>query len=357
MEHLKGKTIVITSREPFNQEGNSHMHYLTALLKTNKVIFIDPPKRWPSFNIKSKRIGKNLTLFPYINIFPYKLSLKVASIINDILTSFFLQFKIQKKEQVILWQFDPYYLEKTPFLNFWRKIYFPLDGYSKDPRDKLFAEKADLLVTVNSTFIEHYYNKYNDNILLLPHGFSDFQLNADKKEVNSIKNHYRKFVVFTGSLSEGVDFTLLHKLAKAIYPNKLLIIGKSLVKLTVTKKLFELENVFFLGLKPYTELKHYIAAAACCIVAYNKSTGGWRNPIKITDYAAQLKPIINTTPLKDLETLEHAILHTTQDHDKFIDKTLLALENKLIVNTKLVEEYILENKYKNLITKIARNIR
>ena len=156
---FRNKTIVITSREQYNQEGNSHMHYLDELIKSNKVIFIEPAKSWPASRKKLFVKNKNLTLFNYYNLIPYRFFPKFAGKINDIITCFLLSRKLKKESPIILWQFDPYSLEKLPFLKIFKKIYFPLDGYSRDYRDAVFAKRADLLVTVNSTFISHYGSK------------------------------------------------------------------------------------------------------------------------------------------------------------------------------------------------------
>lgn len=356
INNLLNKTILITSREPYNQEGNSHMHYLEILLKTNKVIFIEPAKHWPPKNFKYQVNKENLTIYNYYNLIPYKPFPKLAGKINDLITCFLLHLKLKKEKPLILWQFDPYYLEKIPFLKIWKKVYFPLDGYSRDERDAIFAKRADLLTTVNSTFIDHYYHKYNKNILLLPHGFSDFQLSRDDEEVSKIEKEFKDFVVLTGSLSVGVDYKLLENIALSVAPKKLVIIGKTLVPKGTTKSLFEKPNVVYLGLKSYKVLKNYIAAAKCCIVAYDKGTGTWRNPIKITDYIAQYKPIVNTISLKDLANLESKIMYTTQNREQFIKWINLSLEDSLPVDNEFITEYISQNHYRNLVSLIDKKI-
>lgn len=350
-KNFKNLIIIITSREPFNKEGNSHTHYLNELKKSNEVLFINPPYGWPPKKIKAQKPQKNLTVVPYFNLLPHRVFKSFASRVNDFLTCILISKQTGNKK-IILWQFDPYYLEKISFLNINKFIYFPLDAYFRDKRDALFAKRANILVTVNSTFINEYYHRLNTNILLLPHGFSEFQEHPNLKVASEIKSEYSDYVIFTGSLTQGVDFKLLLEVAKQIFPKNLLIIGKQIVNDNMVEELFSQSNVYPLGFKPLEELKNYIYSSMCCLVTYNKQTGPWRNPIKITDYIAQHKPIINTTPLKDLDILKNKILFTSSDQTEFLNLLQDVLNKKHKVNNSFVSAYIQKNNYKNLVDKI-----
>ena len=139
MKH-NNKTIVITSREPFNDEGNSHLHYLHEITKNQKVIFINPPESWPPRKYTTRKPLPNLTVFAYRNYFPMRFAKRFIGKINDYITNYLLKKELGVSD-FILWQFDPYYLSYIKNLNPTRLIYFPLDGYSKDPRDAFFAKR------------------------------------------------------------------------------------------------------------------------------------------------------------------------------------------------------------------------
>jgi len=63
-----------------------------------------------------------------------------------------------------------------------------LDRYSFDRRDLQVAKKADLLVTVNSTYIDRLYHKLIVPKFLVPHGFSMNQKSPSVEVVDKIKN-------------------------------------------------------------------------------------------------------------------------------------------------------------------------
>lgn len=351
MEKSKKKLVVITSREPYNNEGNSHMHYLDVLLDKFNVVFINPPEVWPVQNSKPKRISDSLIIFNYCNVFPVRFSEIFFSGLNDLITCFFLNRFIKKeygKKDFLLWQFDPYYLNKISFLNIFKKVYFPLDAYFRDKRDKIFAERADLLVTVNSTFIDSYYHKQSENIKLIPHGYSKSHDNPNPEEVEKLKQEFGDFLLFTGSLSFGVDHKLMEKIADCIFPMNFILVGKILVDESLLAPLFNKKNVQYLGSKHYKVLKNYAAASSFCIVVYDLATSTWRNPIKITDYLAQGKPIVNTVLLKDLNPLEGKVLFSSNEEKQFLELIKKASLKQLKVDIEFVEQWKVNNSYEKL---------
>ena len=331
------------------------MHYLDELSKRFNVVIVNPPAKFPTIKFEQKRIAEQLTIVPYLNVFPMRFLPIFFGKLNDVITSLFLG-KILKNKQVILWQFDPYYLSYLAWFRPYKKLYFPLDRYSFDERDLQVARKADLLVTVNSTFLERLYHKLNVPQFLVPHGFSLKQQNLNTKLVDSYREKYGRFTILTGALSSGVDYQLLNKVAAQIHPNILLIVGKKLVNFMSLNDLLKKDNVVYLGLKPYNELKNIIAASSCCLVAYDNATDTWRNPIKITDYLAQLKPVINTIPLKDLDAYHSNGLYTTRDKEQYVEWVKDGLNGTLKVNKEAIQSLIHQNSYQKLVERIFKQL-
>jgi len=349
------KTIVITSREPYNQEGNSHMHYTNELAKRFNVVFVNPPLKFPTLKFEQNRIHNRLTIVPYLNVFPMRFLPVLFGKLNDMITALFLSKMVQEKK-VILWQFDPYYLSFLAWFKPYKKLYFPLDRYSFDRRDLQVAKNADLLVTVNSTFIERLYHKLIVPKFLVPHGFSMNQKSPSVEVVDKMKNKYGNFAILTGALSSGVDYQLLHKVADHIQPNKLVIIGKKLVDFKNLELLFKKDNVVYLGVKPFDELKNFIAASMCCLVAYDKATDTWRNPIKITDYLIQEKAVINTIPLKDLEIYQQIGLYTSRDANQYLEWVKQGIKGGLKVDNTKIQRLVGENSYQKLVARILKEL-
>lgn len=344
---MKKHLIVITSREPYNNEGNSHMRYLDVLIKMHEVVFIQPPEKWPTTSYKNEIVNDNLTIFKYRNILPYRFFPKIVAKINDVITSFCLS-RFIKDKSFILWQFDPYYLEMTPFLSIEKKLYFPLDSYLRDYRDNIFATRSDLLATVNSTFLKHQYSELTKKSLLVPHGYSEDQRHPDIAATIEIKKRYGKFAILTGSLTSNVDYPLLIELADRIDKFKILLVGKKVVSTPELEVLLKKSNVEYLGSKSYKVLKNYITSSKVCLVAYDKEVGPWRNPIKITDYLALDRPVINTVPLKDLNELNDCGLFTTFNNDDFIKLVIKGLNDELEFNKEKLFQWRNQNNYNRL---------
>ena len=352
----KISTIVITSREPFNTEGNSHMHYVDELKKSHRILFVDPPKSWPCKSFRVQQKEPNVLLVPYLNVFPMFFLPRFFGRLNDWFTALRLRLLL-KDTAFILWQFDPYYLSCLGLLRPSRKIYFPLDGYSRDGRDELLARKSDLLVTVNSTFINAYYKDYSSNILLLPHGFSQHQLVVESDLVEKLKTQFGEFVLFTGTLTQTVDFEKLIKVADAVAPFKLVVLGKRYANGSRIDQFLAMENVYFLGHVSYKLLSNYVAASKLCLVSYIKETGTWRNPIKITDYLAQSKPVVNTIPLNDFAELEGKAIFTSTNTEKYVSLVKSLIREELTVDKKLVENYISQCTYDKLVSQIFEKLK
>jgi hypothetical protein len=354
----KISTIVITSREPFNTEGNSHMHYVDELKKSHRILFVDPPESWPCKRFSVQQKEPNVVLVPYFNVFPMFILPRFFGKLNDWFTALRIGFLL-KRSQFILWQFDPYYLSSLGLLRPRRKIYFPLDYYGRDIRDKKFAKRADLLVTVNSLFVKRGYANLNKNLLLLPHGFSSVQLIKDEErnQIEEIKAKYGNYFIFTGTLTQWLDYSLLEKVAREIRPLNLLLLGKQYVEDEKLAPLKSLQNVRFLGHVSYRRLKYYVAPAQACLVLYNFESEGSRNPIKITDYISQNKLVINTLKVADLQPLEGKIIYTAQNQEEYIQLVKDCIGKQLTIDKAVVDYWKSANTYPKLVKRIFEALR
>jgi hypothetical protein len=352
-----GQTVIIvTSDEPMGDEGNIHQHYIDALSEKFPVIVIAPPGSWKFSTVfQNRKINHNYPIieFPYKNYMPLKPFPGPATRINDYLNSRKLKELIPAGKQVIFWKFDPMRMVNTQPIKSVASIYHVSDPFFKRFTDRLLAKSADLVVTVNKLFIAHY-RALNEQVIFIPHGIGakDTRVNEE-----AAPKKWGKFFLMAGSVNDDLDFELLGKIARRFPDRYLLLVGKEALKDNGKRsdfdRLLKLENVHYHGAVHYQALKNFIAASAVCLVTYDtKGDHFFRNPIKITNYAAQLKPIVNTVDIEELKPLADKILFTATDHENFLDKLQQVVDQRLVVDTTFVKTYIADHEYSKLVEKI-----
>jgi hypothetical protein len=352
-----GRTVIIvTSDEPMGDEGNIHQHYIDVLSEKFPVIVIAPPYGWKVSTVfKNRRINHHYTIieFPYKNYLPLKPFAGLATRINDYLNSRKLKALVPAGKQVIFWKFDPMRMVNTRPIKSVATIYHVSDPFFKRYTDRLLAKTADIVVTVNKLFISHY-QTLNHQVIFIPHGIAIKDTHVNQE---AAPKKWGNFFLMAGSVNDDIDFQLLGKIARRFPDRYLLLVGKEALKDSGKKSEFErllkLENVHYLGPVHYQALKNFIAASSVCLVTYDtKGDHFFRNPIKITNYTAQLKPILNTVDIEELQPLQDKILFTAADHETFLDKLQQVIDQKLLVDTDFVKKYIADHEYSKLVEKI-----
>nr|WP_299202779.1 glycosyltransferase [uncultured Brumimicrobium sp.] len=364
---MKQEQIIIFSDEPYGNNGNTHQHYTDELSKNNLVLFVNPPSGWNPFKVFKKREighGKNLAFTQYFNILPLgiknKWYLQFAMWFNDWYNAIGIRKYLNNQvEQPILLYFDPFrgiYIDK--FIRYKKSIFFILDPYFKMPFNSILAKRVDKVFSVNSSFTS-YYTKLNKNFEVVPHGISSEELLIDTDKVNSYRKKYGQFILLIGSLNNDVDFELLIKIADSFSQN-LVIIGRKVLSSAKSEenfnKLLQFENVKYIGFKDYRLLNTYIAASSLCIVPYDTSREGFgRNPIKIANYIAHKRPVINTVNLQDLEILENKILFTASNHEDFINYIQKFFGGDLEIDERFIDLYHQNVSYEVLSQKLINS--
>ena len=88
----------------------------------------------------------------------------------------------------------------------------------------------------------------------------------------------------------------------------------------------DLENVHYLGSKPYAQMPDYAAAFSVCVLPWvtDNEFVNYGSAIKVREYLATGKPVV-ITPLYEYESLD-GILRIARGYDDFIDKVEAALK-------------------------------
>ncbi|CAN5302710.1 glycosyltransferase family 1 protein [soil metagenome] len=115
-----------------------------------------------------------------------------------------------------------------------------------------------------------------------------------------IKNIQKPVVGYFGVIDERIDFTLLQDTARLL-PNVGFAMIGPLVKIG-EEDLPREKNIYYLGMKSYKQLPHYIKAFDIAMMpfALNDATK-FKSPTKTLEYMAAGKPIISTA-IKDVVT-------------------------------------------------------
>ena len=355
----KDTIIVVTSDEPLGKEGNLHQHYVDILSQTYSLIFVAPPTKWSIrklFSMPVVTTVESLQYFNYHNFLPSGFLPRFTCKINDHFNCRIISRLIPSGKQLIFWKFDSTRMISDYPLKPLVTIYHVRDPYFGRFSDKLLAKAANLVVTVNSAFIPHY-EKLNSRVLFVPHGVRMEDTIVDEAVVQRIQDKFGNFFLMAGSVNNDLDFELLIEIVECFPEYTLLLVGTNALtdvrKKLSFEKLLKLPNVIYSGVVDYRELKNYISAAKVCLVAYaNNRKNFFRNPIKITNYLAQLKPIVNTVEIPELKELEGKIVFSSSHKLMFIELIRDIIESRIHVDVEFVKSYIRRNDYRILSNQI-----
>ena len=160
--------------------------------------------------------------------------------------------------------------------------------------------------------------------LYLPHGVDCDHFaceNIEKLPVESLEKIKKPIVGFFGTIDTWVDISAIAYLARRFPQCSFMIIGRSVVPLTVLEGL---ENVHFLGQLSYSELPHYARYFDAGLIPFvmNDLTKAV-NPLKLMEYFAIGIPVISTR-LPDIVDVPGP-LYFADTHEEFgnhLDKIL-----------------------------------
>ena len=171
------------------------------------------------------------------------------------------------------------------------------------------------------------------------------------KDYQDILNNKKPVIGYYGALASWFDYDLIRYVANSRKDYNIVLIGSKYDTDFDKEKIYELDNVYYLGAKKYDELPSYATKFDICILPFKinsitKST----NPIKIFEYMALNKPIVST----DLnECRKYKSVLTSKTKEEFlnnIDKTIKGV-SKEYLNTLKTEskENTWESKAKYII--------
>lgn len=362
--------IIITSNEPWGDVWYSKQHYANELSKNNFVYFVNPPGKWKfsnifSFLIRKEFVNETLIVLNYNNNFPVFSILKIiARLLNDICNSLKFKYLIKKNDKnlILFWLFDPFRFEHIFFFYGSTRIYHVVDPYSNVVSDRKIARNSNLIVSVSKNYIAHY-KKYNENVIIVPHGISDDEFNTDAKIIEELSKKYGDYILLVGTINDRIDLLLLKKILVFFKNNKLLVIGPLLFKDNNNYKQFNslliFENMKYLGSINAKSINNFIKASSVCILCYKQEENEFcrGTPLKVSNYLSQNKIIISSTYFYDLVEFNYKIIYMVKHHTDFLYFLKQAINENLYYDIDLANSYKKKISYSNLINRIFENIK
>lgn len=356
--------VIMTSDEPHGDIGNSHQHYFDVVSAKYDTVFVQPPGRWNPrtwFGPRGLVVHSDRSaLFQYVNYFPVTVMKIFFTRLNDLINSWFLSRCVDRSRCIIWWKFDSFRMMTARFMPSAGTIYHVVDPVFRKVTDPYVARSADLIVVVNRAYFDQY-RRYGKRMIYMPHGIRSEDLVPEPEKADALRRTFGDYLLVTGSINNDTNLDLLRKLADRFPAYTLLLVGNSFLrdpeKVARFDDLLSRPNVRFTGVVHYLALKHYVAAARVCLVPYlSLREGFFRNPIKITNYIAQYKPVVNSVRMTELDPLEGKALFTATDDDGFIDRVARVLDGSLQVDRAFLQRYLGENNYAVLVDKILHEL-
>ncbi len=192
----------------------------------------------------------------------------------------------------------------------------------------MFKKSDVVIVSAEKLFDDK--KKYNENTFIIRHGtdWNHFRTALDDKtEIPAdIKDLPKPIIGFHGLLADWVDFELLKKTAKRFKNGSVVLIGKIAVDAERKIKILDdVENIHFLGRKPYETLPAYCKKFDVALNPFEiNSLTLAAKPLKVREYLAAGLQVVSTD-IPEVRILEHCLIG--ENHTDFIEKIEFAFEN------------------------------
>jgi hypothetical protein len=327
---LSNQNILVISNEPWGDVWYSKHNYAYELSKNNKVLFINPPKRWNPLRIFKFKVEENLyndslSYISYGNCLPS--SIPFLNKLNNYIVSKRLNQWLKKNKNIedfMVWSFDPMRLYDKKLLDAKFALFHCVDHYNfQFYGEKTICETSDVIFST-STFFLNDYKQFKTPQFIVPHGISSEEFELDKQVLNIttkelLKNNVsiKDFGLFIGVIDHRIDFELTEQLIQQFPNQQFVFVGP----LNLPKDSLHAENIFgkklyknviCLGKKPFKTLKYYIHFSKFCFSYMNmKHLGNTVHHHKTLVYLTQGKPVFSSF-FTEYETLTDIMYMSNQ---------------------------------------------
>ncbi len=296
---LRDKNILIISNEAWGSVWFSKHNYAYELSRNNHVFFLDPPGPWSPLNLlgsvpKATPIRENLSVLRYRNRLPvlnkwfYRLNERlVARSIER-----FLRHSGSPTQVFIT--FDPTRFTTPQRFHPDVSLFLCVDKYSfgfHGERD--LCRNVDAIITISEHLTVRYEHFYKP-LLTIGHSIS-----SDEFSATPAAHLPEGYGLYVGTIDGRVDHAHVQALLERFPTVPFLFIGRLALKDDDPNRTIYLPgryaNMHYLGVKPFKELKSFIAGARFCLAPMDLRWPG--NDIshhKTFQYLALGKPVFST---------------------------------------------------------------
>lgn len=335
------------------------MLHLSLRDDVGKVMYVEPPlnlfrllflpflelktqenrKRWLralSFNVEC--LSNKLYLFTPIFVVPFSFRIQAIYNVNRYLSYLCIRNKLKALgfRNIVLWIYHPFdyylssYFKERIFSCFdwaeeWAEYFIE---YSQRKRRvvKVLEEKViagvDAVFVVSKRLLEIAKSINSNSYQICDGTIPEIFLEADKKMPPDMEDIKHPIIGYGGTIYRRMDLDLISELSDKLPQCSFVFIGDVLLKPVDIARLKEKKNVFFLGVKQYSELPNYLTNFDVCILPYIPIPYT-SPPTKIYDYLTTGKPIVSTyfSELKDFSNLIR-LARTKEEFINFVRESL-----------------------------------
>lgn len=137
-------------------------------------------------------------------------------------------------------------------------------------------------------------------------------------EYIKILNNNKPIIGYYGAIANWIDYELLEYIASNRPEYNIVLIGIKYDESIEKSKINDMDNIFFVGPRPYNVLQNYANKFNVCMIPFviNNITNA-TSPVKLFEYMALNKPII-TTPMKECK--KYKSVYIGIDRKDFLNK-------------------------------------
>lgn len=252
-------------------------------------------------------------------------------------------------KNIILWSYFPMFCGYMNKINATLKVFDTVDNWMEHPNFVNYKERlknnyncidknSDLIFTVSKDLLDLY--PYNNNVHWIPNGVDIDKFKTQNKNIKNnefkLKNITKPVIGYVGIIQDRVDIEIIKFIAKNNPDKSIVMIGSVWPDANI-KSLQKLNNIYFLGHKPYQEIPKYINKFDVAIIPHkiNKFTESM-NPMKLYEYLACGKPVI-TTPIAGLNEFKN-LIKIASNKEEFNSKLNAALiENNEVLKSQRIK--------------------
>lgn len=215
--------------------------------------------------------------------------------------------------------------------------------------ERTLLEKADMVIASSQELFKKAIRLNPCTALIRNAGEYGFFSQPPARIASELEGLKRPIIGYIGAIAEWFDVELIEYLAVKNKEWTFFFVGST--QWSDTAALEQLDNVIFVGEKPYSELSSYLYGFDVCLIPFLKNNlTTATNPVKVYEYLASGKPVVSVR-LPELDLMEEYIhlAMTPEQFEQAIQSALYKESDDLIKKRKdFAAEHTWQARYTSL---------